>query len=48
MRLKGDHRRSIHGDEIMSPTAPKPRIYSPPIVRELPKPPADPGDVEAW
>ena len=49
-RLKAGGERSIHGDEIMSPSLPQPepRVYSLPVVRELPKPPADPRDVEAW
>jgi hypothetical protein len=34
----------------MSPASPQPpsRVYSLPVVRELPKPPADPRDGEAW
>ena len=34
----------------MRPTAPKPepRVHKSAVVRELPKPPADPRDVEAW
>lgn len=31
-----------------SASQPKPRVFTEPIVRELPKPPADPREVEAW
>jgi hypothetical protein len=34
----------------MRPSHPKPepRVFSPAVVRELPKPPADPREIEAW